>query len=361
MVGSRAAGYVAVNVKIRARKAKLLSLPDYDRIIQAGSLVDGIRTVIGLVTPSKLAEELELLLTRREELRLAEIDRALTRSFISVHNLLAKMCPEDTRNFLKLNYLKKYEFENLKTIIKAIHRGIPPDKIWELLLLPISGEDEELTELITLESIAQLKDALRDEFAKKAVLEAFEVYEKTNSTIPLELSLDRVLYMQLWDMLSTLPKGDRAWAFRLLGMRVDLLNILALLRGMQLGLDPFTLNQFLIPVTYQLKKNLERAKESKTMLEALRFLSIRPYVEIVNRIWEIIEENRSLANAEHLVDEYFTREDARVFIGYPFHIGTVLAFLNLLSVELRNLKVILVGKVEGVSADKIRELLVLVR
>lgn len=357
----RAAGYVAVNVKIHAMKAKLLSLADYDRIIQTGSLMEGVRTIIGLVKPSNVAEELSNLLVKGEELDLSEIDRSLTRSFIAIHNQLAEMCPEDSRNILGLYYLKKYDFENLKTIIKAIHRGITPEKIQELLMPPIFGDFEELDELMALESIDQLKDTLRDELAKKAVNEAFEAYEETNNTLVLELALDRELYTQLWDMISTLPKGDRIWAFRLLGLRIDLLNILAILRGVQQGLDLPTLNQFLIPVTYQLKKNLERAMESKTMVEALRFLSVGPYEEIINRIRTIIEEKRSLADAEHLVEGYITKEASRVFFYYPFHIGTVLGFLNLISIELRNIKAVLIGKVEGVSADKIRETLIFVQ
>jgi len=107
-MGLRAAGYVAVNVKIRAMKAKLLTLADYDRIIQTGSLKEGVQIIIGLVRPSKVAEELSHLLASGEELSLTAIDSALTRSFVAIHNQLAEMCPKDTRKFLELYYLKKY-------------------------------------------------------------------------------------------------------------------------------------------------------------------------------------------------------------------------------------------------------------
>ncbi len=358
MVGSRFVGYIPVNVKIRAMKSKLLSLPDYDRIIQAENLIDGVNTIIRLVKPSKLAEELELIMPYGEELGLAEIDRALTRSFIAVQNQLGKMIPEDARNVLEFYYLKKYKYNALKTIIKAIHQGILQETIQEFIMPPIPTETEELLELIALESVAQLKDALRDKFAKKAIIEAFEAFEETDSTLPLELSLDRELYKQLWKMISNLPKNDREWAYRIFGLRVDWFNILAIIRGVQLGLDPPKLNQFLIPVTYRLEKNLERAMASQTTLEALQVLSESAYKSIINSVRVIIEEKRSLADVEHIVEEYFIREDVRVFYGYPFHFGMVLGFLNLLSVDLRNMKAILVGKVEGVSADKIRESLV---
>ena len=58
---------------------------------------------------------------------------------------------------------------------------------------------------------------------------------------------------------------------------------------------------------------------------------------------------------ERLVDDYFIRENTRVFLSYPFHIGTVLAFLNLYLAEIQNLKAVLIGKVENVPANKIRE------
>lgn len=357
----RAAGYVAVNVKIRAMKAKLLYITDYDHIIQAKSLREGVQIIIGLVKPSKVAEELSLLLASGEEPDLIAIDKALMRGFVAIHNQLAEMCPKDTRELLEHYYLKKYDFDNLKTIIKTIHHGISTETVQELLLPPISGNFEELDELMAFESIDQLKDALRDELAKKAVIESFEIYKEIDNPLILELALNRELYAQLWEMLPSLSGGDRAWATRLLGMRIDLINILTVLRGVQMGLDSSTLNRFLIPVTYQLKGSLERSIISTTMLEALRFFAVGPYDEIVDRIRMIIEENQSLADAEHFVEEYLTREDGRVFYGYPFHLGIVLGFLNLLTVELRSMRAVLVGKVEGVSADEIRESLIYIR
>ncbi|MFQ6123931.1 MAG: V-type ATPase subunit [Candidatus Heimdallarchaeota archaeon] len=359
MVG-KAAGYAAVNVKIRAMKAKLLGLSDYDRIIQADNLVEGIRTIIGLVMPSKLAEELTFLLSSGEKVAIADFDKALTQSFTAVHSKLVEMCPEDTQEFLGL-YLKKIKFDNLKIIIKAIHRGLPPNQIRRLLLSSISGETEELLELIALDSIAQLKDAFQDELAKKAVLEAFEEYKATNSTLPLELAMDRVLYTHWWDTIASLAKSDRKWAYSLIGMKIDLQNLLFVLRGIQMGLDSSTLKKFIIPVTYQLKKNLERAVEAKTQLEAIRFFAVHAYEKLITSIREIIEENRSLVEIEHLTEGFLARENARVFVSYPFHIGTVLAFLNLLQTEYKNLRTILVGRAEGVTSGKIRESLIFVR
>ncbi|MFQ5819416.1 MAG: V-type ATPase subunit [Candidatus Heimdallarchaeota archaeon] len=359
MVG-RAAGYAAVNVKIRAMKAKLLGLSDYDRIIQADNLVEGIRTIIGLVMPSKLAEELAFLLSSGDKVAIVDFDKVLTQSFIAVHTKLVEMCPEDTQEFLGL-YLKKYEFDNLKIIIKAIHQGLPPNQIRSLLLPSISGETEELLELIALGSIAQLKDAFQDELAKKAVLEAFEEYEATNSTLPLELAMDRVFYTQWWDTIAFLAKSDRKWAYNLIGTRIDLQNLLFALRGVQMGLDSSTLKKFIIPITYQLKKNLERVVESQTQLEAIRFFVVHTYEKIANSIREIIEENRSLVEIEHLTEEYLARENVRVFVSYPFHIGTVLAFLNLIQTEYKNLRTILIGKAEGVTSSKIRESLIFIK
>jgi len=359
MVG-RAAGYASVNVKIRAMKAKLLSLSDYDRVIQVDNLMESVRTIVGLTMPSKLAEELALLLSRVDDLKVVDLDKAMTRSYMTVHTQLMEMCPEDTREFLSL-YLKKYEFDNLKTVIKAIHQGFPPERVQQLLLPPISGDSVVFAEFIVLDSIAALRDAISDELAKAAIFMAFEDYQTTNSTLPLELALDQVLYKYWWDVLSLLPKSDRKWAARLFGMRIDLLNLLSILRGLQMDMDPSTLSKFIIPVNYQLKKNLERAVESKTPSEVVRVFSIHSYEKIMNTVREIVEENRPLSEAEHLIDDYFARENTRVFVSYPFHIGTILAFVNLFNIELKNLRTILIGKAEGVPSAKIRESLIFVR
>ena len=360
MVGSGAAGYASVNVKIRAMKAKLLSIADYDRVIQVGSLGEAIRTIIGLIAPSKLAEELNSLITSGDTLDLKDIDRVFNKCYVTIHIKLAEMCPGGAKNFLEL-YAKKYDIDNLKTIIKAIHQDLPPDEIRNFLMPSVSRTDEELTELIIAESITQLYEALNDDIIKSAILGAMEAYNETGSTLPIELALDQVFYTQLWDALSTLGKGDREWASNLLGMRIDLLNVLSILRGVQLGFDSSLLSQLVIPVTHRLKKSLDEAMELESAFEVTRILMVRPYEKIVNQIREILEENRSLAEAEHLIEDYFTRANLRVFMGYPFHIGTVLAFLNLFNAELRNLKSILIGIDEQVSSSRLRESLVFVR
>jgi len=360
MVGSGAAGYASVNVKIRAMKAKLLSIADYDRVIPVESLGEGIRTIIGLVAPSKLADALSSLMTSEDTLDLKDIDRILNQSYITIHIKLAEMCPDATKNFLEL-YAQKYDIDNLKTIIKAIHQDLPPDEIRKLLMPSISRTDEELTELIIAESITQLCEALKDDITKSTILRAMDAYNETGNILPIELALDQMFYTQLWDALSTLSKGDREWASNLLGMRIDLLNILSILRGVQLGFDTSLLNQLVIPITHRLTKRLDEAMELESALEVTRILMVRPYEKIVNLVREILEENRSLAEAEHLIEDYFTRENRRVFMGYPFHIGTVLAFLNLFNAELRNLKSILIGIEEQVPSSRLRESLVFVR
>ncbi len=203
-------------------------------------------------------------------------------------------------------------------------------------------------------------DTIDNELIKPFLLDALEAYETTRNTLPLELALDRAFYTYLWDSISNLAKGDRKWAYKLLGMRIDLLNLLTILRGVNLGMDASTLEQLVIPVnyTYNMKNNLAQAMTSSTLLEVLRFLSVRPYVGLCNRIREIIEDDRSLVEVEQLVDIYLAHQDSKVFIGYPFHIGTVLAFLNIFYVEVRNLKTIFVGKIDGVPVEKIRKFLI---
>ena len=225
----------------------------------------------------------------------------------------------------------------------------------------LCSSSKELTELIIAESITKLCEALKDDITKSTILGAMEAYNETGSTLSIELALDQMFYTQLWDSLSTLNSGDREWASKLLGMRIDLLNILSILRGVQLGFDTSLLSQLVIPVTHRLKKRLDEAMELDSPLEVARILMVRPYEKIVNQVREILEENRSLAEAEHLIEDYFTRENLRVFMGYPFHIGTVLAFLNLFYAELRNLKSILIGIDEKVPSSRLRESLVFVR
>ncbi|MEM3526199.1 MAG: V-type ATPase subunit, partial [Candidatus Jordarchaeaceae archaeon] len=91
----------------------------------------------------------------------------------------------------------------------------------------------------------------------------------------------------------------------------------------------------------------------------LNILSVSEFRYLAYRAKEVYEQTKSLFAIEHAFNEYFTQIVYSQLLGFPFHIGVPLAFLELKSQEIRNIKIIIVGKVEAVEPSKIRDLLII--
>jgi vacuolar-type H+-ATPase subunit C/Vma6 len=116
----------------------------------------------------------------------------------------------------------------------------------------------------------------------------------------------------------------------------------------------------LLETEYKLPTSLCRnAMQLETLEQRIRVLQESWYGPLLKQSWEAYEQFESL----HVFEQYFNKRiqatSKEMMLGYPFHFGVVLGYLNLKWYETLNLKALLNGKAENIETYVIRRTLIL--
>ncbi|WXG43372.1 MAG: V-type ATPase subunit [Promethearchaeati archaeon SRVP18_Atabeyarchaeia-1] len=344
--------YAYLNAKIRALISKMLSAGDYEKILQSDTFEESARLLSTTVTGGELVEALT-----RPQVDLFEVDQALSNIYAKSFKMICEYAPKQARLFLA-TYYSKIDVDALKTIIRAVHSGIPKDEALRYVITTSEKKRNEYSKLSESQSVAQLVEEVQDRVLRQAAINALPLYESTHSSVPLEASLDRTLYSLLWEQIIKLRSIDRTHAKSLVGARIDLTNMLIALRSRELNFGPSVLELVTIPVSYKLKLSMDDIAKTRTAGELLNIFSGTAYREVAQQARELFEKEPDLTQIESLADRYIAHQSFREFAGYSFHVGIALAYLNLKFYELRNIKASIIGKYEKIPAQRIRNVLI---
>lgn len=208
--------------------------------------------------------------------------------------------------------------------------------------------------MLKASSIEEVILLLEDTPYRKPLVSAYEQYRRSGQLFHLEAALETNYYRRLWEAVSGLGRADRAAASRIIGTEVDIRNIEILLRLTRYTDFPTAeARRVLLPGGYHLSDDLllraYSAKDTRAFIDALRFAPL-PSSGSLESAGEALEQMRLLGA---LLEEALASEARRALAGYPFTIGTVIAYLSLSRAESWQVRRILVGKSLGLAAERI--------
>jgi V/A-type H+-transporting ATPase subunit C len=164
--------------------------------------------------------------------------------------------------------------------------------------------------------------------------------------------LDRYYFDTLWKRVKKLSGGDRKIAMEFVGVEIDSVNLLNVLRARKLRLK--LTEELTVPVEYRLKLSaITGLNRVEDIISAAGF-----YNKILKDKIKQYEETTSLYVFEKALRSVLVERSRAAFTGLPFHIGVLLGFLKLKEVEIQNLKGIALGIDNGAAEADIKDVLV---
>ncbi|MHB9034397.1 MAG: V-type ATPase subunit, partial [Anaerolineae bacterium] len=216
--GLEAVRYAATNSRIRALRSHLLNTIEWHSLITVENLVNAVDILLQTDYRGELQDfrrdgSLELVETRLTGRAAQNVREVMGLSSGTVHDLL-------------MVWWQHFELENLKAVFRGVQQGLPPDAI-RRLLVPL-GEQTTLPwdSLIQEHSISSLIDRLVNTHYINPLRNAFAAYQRAGSLFPLEIALDIRYYRDIANVIRKLSGDDQLEARRILGTRIDMLNIL---------------------------------------------------------------------------------------------------------------------------------------
>ncbi|MCK5240254.1 MAG: V-type ATPase subunit [Candidatus Thorarchaeota archaeon] len=351
MFSSAANQFGFVNARIRGMMSRFLRLDTYESLLQSKSYDEFIKMLAGTYYGPIISKAHPSGVPTPDELALI-----LSNNFAEVSHNLTKSLSGKVNDFATA-YMKMFLAESVKSMIRGIYVGLDKEEILRFAVPTSPEQAEEFEQLAEARSVQSFVDELPYWDLKISLLTKMPQFDELSSTAPLEVAVESWFLRNLMKVLTEFPKEDQKRALDIVEARVDLRNVLTMLRALALQLESRAIDISLVEFTGRSRSLMENIRSKPNWREVISALEATRYSELAGRIARMYEESNSLVSVELAIEDYIAQRVKQQLTAYPFHLGTVIGFFNLKFYETRNIRSIAVGIERGESAENIRNVI----
>ncbi len=335
--------YAYAVTRVRAMKSKLLPRETYPRLLNMG-----IDEITRFIQESEYKNDVDELAMKYSGGDLAE--HALNRNLALTYDKLLRITAGDP-NYLVSEYLKRYDFWDLKTLLRGKQYNASVEEILESLIAAGEFTYTFLSELAAKESFQDIVEALKDTDYYPLLQE----YDGTNLAY-IENELDKMYYSGLFAAIGRPRSKDRKLFARFIKLEVDVKNLCTLFRLKKAGVEQL---DEIMPLM------IEGGLELK--LEKLAALPFEEFIEALQKTqyWEAIStvtgpDMDSLTELESKLTRYHLESATTYSHVSPISIVPIMDYIIYKSNEVNNLRIIFRGKEAGLDDTLIKDQLVVI-
>ena len=317
--------YLFISGRVRSLEGKLLTQERMERMLDAATPMDAERILVECGYPEV------------EEVTPSSINRMLTERQQYVFDDISRDAPDS--NIVDV-FRIKYDYHNAKALLKAEAMGIEADS-----LLSRSGRipPETLQEAVRTSEFVSIPGAL-----SQAIQEAREVLGNTRDPQQSDFVLDRAWFR---DMLNMAKASDSDFLTGYVRINIDAANLKSLVRVMRMGKDADFLRTVLFP-----DGTIGEDRIANTLSSGGQITDLYATSELKSaaEAGALAVQGGGLTLFEKLCDDAvmdYVRNAKYVAFGE----ATLVAYLAAKESELVAARIILTGRLAGLSADTIRE------
>ena len=316
--------FIQSSVRIRHAEKKLLTKQQLQRLADAKNLEDAIK----LLNETSYSSELSKL-DRPEN-----YEQVLSEVLNKTYKEAMEISPE--KSLVEILSCK-YDYHNLKVLVKE---NILKDKFDSMYCMLDGNEIEAFRELA-------LKN---DEGLSKDFKECLDFFETTKDPQDIDIFIDKKYFEKVLSLAEEFKLEMITEYFKAM---IDFINLRTFIRCRKQNQVKETLEKVLIK-----GGDIETDKILDMFYEDIEILPIKLKAYKIGRVLsKIVEEYKntnSLNSFEKSMDDYLV-EIVRKAKSIHYGAEVIFSFLFAKELEIKNLRLILVGKVNGLSADFIKE------
>lgn len=321
--------FLYVSARIKFLETKLLGKNAIDRLLDAPEAEDVIKALSDTEYGSDIADMENIY----------DFEKVLEQSM----GRTIKTLKESFKNHEIIRFFTlKNDYHNLKVIVKGNILGAEFKEYFSQL-----GEvsPEEMQKYAQGDTGAIIPDSLKEAYHR-----AVETYEITKNPQKVDLVLDQALFEE---MTKIVESSSDSFLKEYLAALADLTNIKTLVRLQKIDADIRTLESALVDGG-NLTKEFFKEIFTGTTQNIIEAFNSTPYHEVVEEGLASWESTGSPLVFEKMIDNYMVAL-ARRGLYKPFGPETVIGYMAARENELKLLRIIIVGKINGISSDMIRE------
>lgn len=313
---------------IKSEERTLLSEADLDRVLDASKMTEAMNVLaeFGYGDGKELANPRDFERVLREEL-----DR--------VYNLIFSVIPDPAEMEL---FLLPNDYHNAKVLLKSEFLGIDPDPyLVDTGVIPA----EKLTQMVRERNYVFLSTEM-----KEALLEAADIFSKGRDPQEIDIILDRACYK---DMQNRAALTENDFIIGYVRLLTDILNVNTFIRLREAGKQWEFFKKVFLPGG-DIEERVFTASYEESYQQLADKLAPFGFREIFAQGAAAVQNTGKYTLLEKLCDDMRMKyvKDARYV---SFGIEPAVGFLVAKEGEIKNLRMILTGKVAGTSNQVTKE------
>ncbi|MCJ7445399.1 MAG: V-type ATP synthase subunit C [Methanotrichaceae archaeon] len=252
----------------------------------------------------------------------------------------------DEPSFLILEYLRRWDIWNIKTILRGKFYGADETEIAKYLVPAGELNMEYLSELAKKESIQEVISALEGSDLAPALAN----YDG-KSLAPIENALDKLYYFRMERAVGGTLSVGGGLLLKYVRKEIDIKNLITLFRMNKAGVEASIIQENLIPGG-KLYEDLNRLA-GQPFGEFLRSLEGYPFWSSISDI--ATPDIEAISRVEARLKAYLIRYAWALSNYHPLSILPVLGYMVSKETEVSNIRKIVRGKEAGLPAELIEE------
>lgn len=329
--------YAYITGRVRAMKTKLIPHEMYQRMLGMD-----IPEITRYLEETQYKEEIDSMAKDHSGAELVEYA-----TFANIAKTYRKLLEVsiDEPQFLILEYLRRWDIWNIKTILRGKFHGASEEEIMKYLV-PAGELDMEFLEgLAKKERIEEVIQA----FDGTDYYEALAQYDgKMLSSV--ENALDKLYYFRMERAVGGTLSVGGGLLLKYVRKEIDVKNLVTLFRMNKAGIEASVIQENLIPGG-KLHEELSRMA-GQSYNEFVRGLEGYPFWSAIS---DVAAEVGSVSRIEARLRAYLVRYAWALSNYHPLSILPVLGYIVSKDTEVSNIRKIVRGKEAGLSAELIEE------
>jgi V/A-type H+-transporting ATPase subunit C len=339
--------YAYPSARSRALKSFLLTEDYFNLIIEADDLRDALYVLRDTPYKAVVSGKADIL----------SVEASLNINLTETLQKISEFLPGEAKTVFKL-YLEKYEAENIKSVISGVKAKIPQKKTLGIIFpIYINLKKHHYEKMASSKTVEEAVSALNDTVYYPVLTSAVQEYERNRLFLTFDSYLDSFIYQRIFFTLSTATSANVMSLKKMIGIEIDVINILSVLRLKSSHVKPDDIVKYLIPRGYILNakilRDLSNALDVEEVILKLQRTGYYKHLHTAHRRFEITQTEQRLQVLEKAL-ETVLKETGKALEGdFPLGIGPVLGYVFLKTEEIKRLKALLKLKDEGFSKSEI--------
>jgi V/A-type H+-transporting ATPase subunit C len=329
--------YAYITGRVRAMKTKLIPREMYQRMLGMD-----IPEITRYLEETQYKEEIDSMAKDYSGAELVEYA-----TFANIAKTYRKLLQVsiDEPQFLILEYLRRWDVWNIKTILRGKFHGASEEEIMKYLV-PAGELDLEFLEgLAKKERVEEVIQA----FDGTDYYEALAQYDGQMLS-SVENALDKLYYFRMERAVGGTLSVGGGLLLKYVRKEIDVKNLVTLFRMNKAGIDASVIQDNLIPGG-KLHEELSRMA-GQSYNEFVRGLEGYPFWGAIS---DVVAEGAAVSRIEARLRAYLVRYAWALSNYHPLSILPVLGYIVSKDTEVSNIRKIVRGKEAGLSAELIEE------